>query len=162
MIWIAGWIGLLAAAGLLVTRRRDPTWIGGRPFLRFNAGFAAVALALPLLSSRVLALPHLAFWSIVVLASWTVRSWSLVVGLRRPDVLEAIEGCLARVRLAAESSPQGFRIGGTGRAAISLRDLPGRCVLVRFHGRHRKLDLARSLLAKRFRGVVPRLRVQTR
>lgn len=150
MIWIAAYVAILLVGSLLVAVRSEPTALVGSSYLLFNMAFAALAVATPLVTGQELAPLSASFWALLVLASWMARFSWLIVGAGGAEVLEAIEGCLMKLRI--EKDP-----------GIRIRGVPGG-VLVRLQNRARtrKLQLFESLLAKQYRSVVPRLRVRTR
>jgi hypothetical protein len=83
------------------------------------------------------------------------------------DIRPVLERCLAMVRAPFERATDEWRGGyvvrvGTDRFEIGLRAVFRRCVQLRFRGgrRHRKAALLKALVAKQFRGVLPRLRIQ--
>lgn len=150
MVWIAAYVAILLAGFLLVAVRSEPTVLVGSSYLLFNTAFAAASVAALLLTGQEIAPASASFWALLVLGSWIARSSWLIVHAGRGAIQEAVERCRRMVRM--EMAPR-----------VRIRDLPGG-VLIRFpgRGRSRKLRLFESLLAKQFRGVLPRLRVRTR
>ena len=150
VIWIAAYVAILLVGSLLVAVRSEPTVLVGSSYLLFNTAFAALAVAAPLVTGQELAPLSASFWALLVLGSWMARSSWLIVGASRDEVRETVERCLMKLRI--EKDP-----------GIRIRGVPGG-VLVRLTNRTRtrKLQLFESLLAKQFRGVLPRLRVRTR
>lgn len=178
MVWIAAYLAVILAGCLLAALRSEPTLLAGSSFLVFNAGFAAVSLSVTLLWGPAVSGQETAyavlmtFWALLLLGSWIARSFWLIARARSGEIGAAVESCLGKVRLAFEKSHGGFSVAAVAASGdtrpwdlrIRIGDLPPRCVLVLFQGRarHRKLELLKDLLAKQFRGVLPRLRVRTR
>jgi hypothetical protein len=148
--WIAAYVAILLVGCLLVAFRSEPTVLVGSSYLLFTTVFAALSVAVPLLAGQELAPASAVFWTLLLLGSWLARSFWLIAGAGPDEVREAIERCLMKVRIE-----QDRRIG--------IREVPGG-VLIRFQERARskKHELFERLLAKQFRGVLPRLRVRTR
>jgi len=76
---------------------------------------------------------------------------------------DVLHRCLTMVRAAFERTPPGYLVRlGSGRLEIEIRAVLRRCVRIRFRGdeRHRKTRLLKALVAKQYRGILPRIRVR--
>jgi len=148
--WIAAYVAILLAGCLLVAFRSEPTVLVGSSYLLFSTAFAALSVTVPLLAGQELAPAPAVFWTLLLVGFWLARSFWLIAGAGRDEIREAIEKCLIKVRIEQD-------------LRIRIREVPGG-VLIRFQERARskKHELFESLLAKQFRGVLPRLRVRTR
>jgi hypothetical protein len=153
VVWIAAYVAILLTGSLLVAIRSEPTVLVGSSYLLFNTAFAAVSIAVPLLTGQELAPLSASFWALLVMGSWMARTSWLILHAGRGEVREAVERCLMKLRITPAVGDMGIRIRG----------VPGG-VLVRIQSRARtkKLQLFERLLAKQYRGVLPRLRVRTR
>jgi hypothetical protein len=82
----------------------------------------------------------------------------------QPDhVRRVLERCFAMVRVSFERAGEGYVVRvAADRLEIGIRAVFRRSVQLRFRGggRHRKMALLKALVAKQFRGVLPRIRIR--
>jgi hypothetical protein len=67
------------------------------------------------------------------------------------------------VRAAFQRTPPGYLVRiGSARLEIEIRAILWRCVWIRFRGerRQRKARLLKALVAKQYRGILPRIRIR--
>jgi hypothetical protein len=153
------YLALVVVGIVTVGSARRPVLLRGATLLRLNTLFAVassfIALADP--TQRPPAVALLAFLGLVTLA---VRDRWIVFLRAMPDVLPLVDESLSRVRVSFTSDEDRFVIVGGAALRVSTI-LPGVRAL-RFDGdwRERRLALARSLLAKRFRGPLPELHIR--
>lgn len=106
----------------------------------------------------------LACFAALMLASLTFRDRWLLSGFDETGFCNVVEPSLRRLRIPFEREPGGYALSlGTGAARITYRRFGVGRALVRFErsgAGEKKLDLVRSLLAKRFEPVVPRPRIR--
>jgi hypothetical protein len=153
------YLALLVVGAITVGTARRPVLLRGATLLRLNGLFAVVSLLIALAdpNQRPPAVTFVAFLGLVTLA---VRGRWIVFLRGTPDVLPLIDESLSRLRVSFTRDEDRFAIAGGAALRVSAI-LPGVRAL-RFDGdwRERRLSLARSLLAKRFRGPLPELRIR--
>jgi len=163
--WALGYAGILVFALARAVMGSAPTRIGGRFLCGFTVVYAAIALAGGLLARRSISVSALA--CIVALAgiTWLSRPYMLVFGERGDAMAVAMAECGRRLCLTGESTDGGYRFPlPGGYLDVRLREVGHMATLVtlRASPAHRKADLFRRLLVKRYRGALPVIRVRLR
>jgi hypothetical protein len=167
-VWIAGYLaatlGLVAAAAF----RRKPVLLKGSSLLALTLLFVALSAAAAAGHARrsgTVLLPLVAFQLVAVGVAWAARGQWLVAGAGPAAVGATLERCLGMLCASFERAADGYVVPlADGPLRVALRPALGGATVVTFRGAtgHRKAALLRTLLAKQFDPVVPRVKVGRR
>ena len=163
--WIAGY--LVATLGLVATAafRRLPILLKGSSLLTLTLLFAVLSVIAAVDPARrqvVVPLPLVAFQVVALGAAWAVRGRWLVVGADPTAVGATLERCLGMLCAPFERAGDAYVVPlANGPLRVVVRRAPAGAAVVTFRGArgHRKAALLRTLLAKQFDPMVPRIKL---
>ena len=148
-------IGLVVALALTARAR---VLLEGRVLTRLNFTFVALSGAFVLVLDRSLIATWLLLTAVLLAISWASSETWLLFGTDPERTRETIKSSFARVLVAIREDGSGYAVdAGAARLSIRISQPLGGVVLLRFFGswQENRPRLARSYLAKQFRGVLP-------
>ena len=108
---------------------------------------------------------HTALWTVPLLISLAAWNRWFLFRIDRATAAETVERCMKMILLPFEKDAGRYRLTlGSGPALLGLTTAPllGVILTLRGNPKHKKVALLRALLAKSFRPVFPRLRIDLR
>ena len=159
--WIAGYFLLLL---LLVLRAMagDATRLSGRFLFVFTSSWTVAALLAALLTRSVSVVPPVLL-AVLSAGSWLMRGHALVFGETLEGTAETAADCARRLCLVGERTADGYRFVLPGGALhLRLRRVAAGTTWISQDASpsHRKAELFAQLLAKRYRGAFPVIRIR--
>jgi hypothetical protein len=161
VIVVLAYLALLLLAAITIATRPEAMLVRGEVLLRVNLAFL-VALAIAAIVAvelRPLAIGAAAAHA----ASWAyLRDRWILLKSERAATRQAIETAFARIRVPYTTDNESYVLTATPRTILRASRGASGARTLRFEGRWRenKPALARSLLAKGFRGVLPEPRIR--
>jgi hypothetical protein len=161
-VWTAGYFVLLVLVLMRGLAASEATRVSGRFLFVLTALWAAAALTAAVLTGRSISIISLASIGALTTAAWLLRGHAVVFGETREGTVGTAAECGRRLCLAGERTADGYTFVLSGGALhVRLRAIGSATwISQRASPPHRKAELFAQLLAKRYRGPLPVIRIR--
>jgi hypothetical protein len=161
----AAYLAIVLAGVVLLSCGRETMLLRGEQVFRLTVVFALVSL-IALAIRWVWPAPGVvAFWAGSLACSLLIRGRWILVHHHPRTTAELLEGALTMLLISSERTGSGYTLKlGDRPAIVTVRGMVPGIALLTFAvpGGHKKVQLLRALLAKRFRPVFPRPTIDLR
>lgn len=161
LAWAAAYVVLVVVAAIIVRARREPTVVRGDWVFLLTSLYILLAAAVTAWRGERFSLGVLAVTIVVLIGGWMVQARWWIVGAKSDIVVLHIEECASRLCAPTTRASNECTISVPG-GAMRLRLTPaGSSTMIVFVSstKHKKVELFRRLLTKRYRPVMPTIRL---
>ena len=162
MIGILIYLAILVFGLSFVVFRDQTSLLKGKSFLKFNLVFLAVVFLVIALTGQLNEnLTTLYLLLIIFIVSMLLRKRWLLFKNNSETTSLMIEDCLSKILMPFQKSEKGYAIKTTegSELLLDIVSLWPKCATISFKGdvHHKKVDVLKNFLVKKFSGIFPKL-----